>query len=474
MSQKAISITSINQRIMKSIIALGITCIILFTSCHNEKEVPVVSITGVIHNYEHTQPILRDFLGKAEWADSIEVSDGKFAIDIPVDQPTIKSMTYGYTWKDIFLVPGESLDISFDANNFDSSLVYGGSLALENSILDSVSTKVGNIDYSIAYYQPLEVATRYLDSLKNVSQLYFTELTKNETTSPLFEDYVNGFIEYKIASLKIVIGERAEERDANYYAFIDDLSFENENLLEILDYRFFLYEYLSMKTNRRYEQLDSLQQQASNVKFDETLKEIEQFKNDKVREFALYSSLHLRLMENGLDGFEDYYDLFKNTNKEPIYSEKIKKEYESKLRLAPGQPAPEFTLTDIEGNQFSLSDFEGKYVYLDFWLTTCPRAEREMPHLLELQSDYAEEDLAFVSISLDDNKEVWSEYVKEKRNSGYSLRTNPNFKVDEDYQIFGTPWFTLIDKEGNIIDPIAAKPSSPEIRQTLDQLLKSQ
>lgn len=36
-----------------------------------------------------------------------------------------------------------------------------------------------------------------------------------------------------------------------------------------------------------------------------------------------------------------------------------------------------------------------------------------------------------------------------------------------------TPTFVIIDKEGNIIDPLAAKPSSKEIRETLDRLLKS-
>jgi cytochrome oxidase Cu insertion factor (SCO1/SenC/PrrC family) len=32
-----------------------------------------------------------------------------------------------------------------------------------------------------------------------------------------------------------------------------------------------------------------------------------------------------------------------------------------------GNSAPEFTLTDLDGNQVSLSDFQGKAVFLNFW-----------------------------------------------------------------------------------------------------------
>jgi cytochrome oxidase Cu insertion factor (SCO1/SenC/PrrC family) len=35
----------------------------------------------------------------------------------------------------------------------------------------------------------------------------------------------------------------------------------------------------------------------------------------------------------------------------------------------PGRPAPDFTLPDLEGNEVSLSDFEGKVVLVNFWAT---------------------------------------------------------------------------------------------------------
>lgn len=39
------------------------------------------------------------------------------------------------------------------------------------------------------------------------------------------------------------------------------------------------------------------------------------------------------------------------------------------------------------------------------------------------------------------------------------------------YQVLGLPTFVLIDTEGNIVDPVTAKPSSSELTETFNQLL---
>ena len=63
--------------------------------------------------------------------------------------------------------------------------------------------------------------------------------------------------------------------------------------------------------------------------------------------------------------------------------------------------APQFTLPDINGNQVSLSDFEGKVVILDFWATWCPPCVKEVPHFIELYDEYKEQGFEMLGISLD-------------------------------------------------------------------------
>ena len=63
------------------------------------------------------------------------------------------------------------------------------------------------------------------------------------------------------------------------------------------------------------------------------------------------------------------------------------------------KPAPDFTLTDIEGQTHKLSDYRGKDVVVVFWATWCGPCKLEVPHLKELRSAFPKEKLAILAIS---------------------------------------------------------------------------
>jgi len=65
------------------------------------------------------------------------------------------------------------------------------------------------------------------------------------------------------------------------------------------------------------------------------------------------------------------------------------------------EPAPNFSLPDLAGNTVNLSDYFGKVVLLNFWATWCPPCRREIPLLVELQSDYSPQGFCIIGISLD-------------------------------------------------------------------------
>ena len=67
--------------------------------------------------------------------------------------------------------------------------------------------------------------------------------------------------------------------------------------------------------------------------------------------------------------------------------------------LKPGTPAPEFVLSDINGNAVKMSQFRGKTVVLIFWASWCPDCRAEVPALKELQAKTDPNKVVFVSIS---------------------------------------------------------------------------
>ena len=62
--------------------------------------------------------------------------------------------------------------------------------------------------------------------------------------------------------------------------------------------------------------------------------------------------------------------------------------------------APDFKLATISGEEFHLSDFEGKVIMLNFWGTWCPPYRKEIPDLVNLQAKYNKDGLEIVGITL--------------------------------------------------------------------------
>ena len=135
--------------------------------------------------------------------------------------------------------------------------------------------------------------------------------------------------------------------------------------------------------------------------------------------------------------------------------------------FAPGTPSPKFNYPDVNGKKVSLDDLKGKYVYIDVWATWCAPCKREIPFLKELNEQYSGKDLAIVSLSIDkmEDKEKWMKMVADENLKGIQIIADDEWNSEfvSAYEIQGIPRFILIDKEGNIVDADAPRPSDPRL-----------
>jgi len=67
------------------------------------------------------------------------------------------------------------------------------------------------------------------------------------------------------------------------------------------------------------------------------------------------------------------------------------------------QPLPliEFSLPDLSGNSHSITDWQDKILIINFWATWCPPCLKEIPEFIELQTEYAEQNIQFIGIAID-------------------------------------------------------------------------
>jgi len=68
--------------------------------------------------------------------------------------------------------------------------------------------------------------------------------------------------------------------------------------------------------------------------------------------------------------------------------------------------APELKLPDLDGNERSLSEFDGKVRVVDLWATWCEPCIEEMPHFIELQDKYADKGVVFIGVSVERDEDT--------------------------------------------------------------------
>ena len=120
-----------------------------------------------------------------------------------------------------------------------------------------------------------------------------------------------------------------------------------------------------------------------------------------------------------------------------------------------GKPAPEFTLKDVNFNDFSLSSLRGKYVVLDFWGTWCSGCIKAFPKLKEFYVTGRGE-FEIVGIAVKTNLDAWREIVLEKHSLPW-INVFDDVNLFQKYfdvsnNVFFSPMYIFIDTEGIIVN----------------------
>lgn len=452
---------------MRKIVFL-ILCSTLLLSCNNIKQ---TSFSGEILNYNN-EDIYIDKATITNDVDSINVFDGKFSERIDTENAQIKYLIIGNNLKKVFLSPNKSLEMYCDLSNVDSSLIFKGDLAEENNILHQITKELRNIDYSRIYYADAEPTLQYLDSVSNSTTELFHNLTAEKQLGKDFSFLVENMIKYEIINMKFHIGFLKNlYADSTFHQMIDNEFVEDYNLMEVGEYKSFVVRYVAFKSRTL------LAQQSEDDKFTYTeakIKSLDLLNNKPIKDYVIYDLFKMILMTESIEEFEKYSAYFYENNHNQEFIDDINRRYADKKLLSPGNSAPDFTYFDIDSTQVSLSDFRGKYVFIDFWSIGCGGCRYDLPHLAKLQEEYKDENIVFISVSLDSKWEQWEGVVKSEMSDGIALFAGEGYDKGafKDYQIKAIPTYVFVDKNGKFIDSRAPRPSTQKVRELFDAHIK--
>lgn len=110
--------------------------------------------------------------------------------------------------------------------------------------------------------------------------------------------------------------------------------------------------------------------------------------------------------------------------------------------------APDFSLSDIDGDKVTLSDFKNKNnVMLFFWATWCRFCQKEISYLNTKYDELKEKEMVVLAIDINENINTVKKFLANKPTQ-YSMLLDKDANVSSDYDIIGVPTYILIDKEG--------------------------
>lgn len=143
-------------------------------------------------------------------------------------------------------------------------------------------------------------------------------------------------------------------------------------------------------------------------------------------------------------------------HKQAMYKELVNEIRSANLKV--GSQAPDISGRTPEGKELMLSDFKGKYVFIDFWASWCAPCRREIPYLKDALA-YSEksENLVVLSYSIDNNMEDWVNCIANSKlihKNWIHISTLKGWGSEgiKLFSVKGVPFTALIDPDGNVVE----------------------
>ena len=368
----------------------------------------------------------------------------------------------------LYLANGTNMELTL--NEEVSKTMVSGSQTKQTQYLiernSFINDRINGADSNLFGQKPQE--------FKENIKAFFAELDKKLKAYGFDEEFVKNqekwtnykFVEYLTifpTYHRYTSGDEAILPD-DFYAERDGIDYDNAEEFRTID------TYRDLVRSKFYTIINN-PNDAENIK--KFISEVNALKSDNIRADLAKGTFQLISPSSTVN--KEIFDFInKNVTDEKV-KEAAKKAYDVATKLIPGSPSPKFSnYENFNGGTTSLDDFKGKVTYIDIWATWCLPCRGEIPALKELEKKFHGKDVAFVSISIDQNKDEWKEFVKSEDLKGVQLFAENAFESQfiQDYGIRQIPTFIIIDKEGKIVNADAPRPSSDEITGLLEGLLK--
>ena len=392
-------------------------------------------------------------------------SGGKFCISINIEKTTMAFLKIDLCKSRIFLQPKTNYEIKFDAFDYtnpddkNNSFIDPPELtylfANPNEILNTAIR-----DFDALYYDFFFKNIAFIKRFKNKTRLDTFKLEITKKFANVKDEYFTNYIKYKCASIEDIANLESKYKIAIKYLVDKPVLFDNIEYMSFFNDYFKKY-LISNSTKVTPFDLDfCINQNKSYTALLDSMGKDSILINEVLREAVMLEGLGELYKLKTFDKKNIIFmlnDISKRTKFLEIST--IANNLVSNLtKLETGSIAPVFTLPDINNLKYSLNDFKGKYIYLNFFTTNNLPCISEFQLMNQLKIDYGK-DIEIISISVDKEVLTLGYFLERKNFNWLFLHYNNDYDLLEKYNAKSYPLFILIDRNGKIILSQAPKPS---------------
>jgi peroxiredoxin len=483
------------KKIIPALVAL-LTCLISFARQNID---PMASgnfvIKGKVSNYpeQFLEIGVTNLFGQEQVTLPLQ-PDGSFIKTIPITYTQDLFFGNGIDVL-LFVVPGDTLDISWDNGKATSTFRLRASKPWRQKELDLAMALSGdNWSEARKIYQEI-LKKNVPDSVKyNLVKQQFAREVKMALAYPktinsrkIFCDIYFRHIDwlrnarilnkYSLLYTEVIPKSKVDTLDLSsmHYQTIDETLFYHSSV-----YRDFIFDYI--RYFHPFNGFRTIGNESQKLEPNYTMEDCYSGAATlglapKVLDWYLTKAIMFGFDSYTFEGSEEAYRQFYPLIRTPYMRDTLQHFYTSMQRLKPGNAAPGFTLKNIAGQQVSLSEFKNKIVYIDFYGVYCGPCQYEIKnHVQPLYEKYKDKDVVFLNICVDVKEKEWKEYCKKMNLHGINLLAEgwTTHAVCQNYNVTAVPHYVLIDKAGKIVNNNADRPSQllSERDNEIEELLK--
>ena len=460
-----------------------------------------VSISGSIMggDAEDRVKIVVDkyFVGKDKERHSLEVKKGGFKIDLELDRERFIAFRYNEDEIELFVEPGQDLQLVFNAGDMKNTLRMAGTAAPANRFLEDFNKEFNDWENektleAKAISDNIDLFEMDLFEARIQQRQFLKEYNGKDKLSPTFKAYAKRHIElnywsalwaYPIrrANQQLKVMKVGKIPSIMISEFDEETVLNEDNAMIDPAYRSLVWYYVTYKTSESNEFMKYTNMGKSMTdKYNNSFDALE----GQTRLYYLSRLLHEYCIKTPPSVVRRVHKALESIDEEGGYTkiatercgDRMQEEDEVLVQeetVEPGVGASSFKMTNLNGKQITLKEFKGKVVYIDFWASWCGPCRKQFPFAKELKHNLTKsqkKQIVFLYISIDNTEQIWKSAIDKLGIEGYHVLSKGgwNSKAVKFFGINSIPRYMIVDKKGKIVDIDAKR---PQMQGLLDDLL---